>query len=142
MDGLRVDLTQAIHRDNTRHADGQAVGHANLFGQKLLREWSRTLHMIRPATMLIAEDHTGWDAVTKLPAQGGHHRLPRRAAGVAVVVSFREINRRREQRRYSRRAEMRITSSTGWLPSSGTAAMASTTDIPSTTRAKTVNPPF
>ena len=37
----------------------------------LLREWSRTLHMIRPETMLIAEDHTGWDAVTKLPAQGG-----------------------------------------------------------------------
>jgi 1,4-alpha-glucan branching enzyme len=27
--------------------------------------------MIRPATMLIAEDHTGWDGVTKLPAQGG-----------------------------------------------------------------------
>jgi 1,4-alpha-glucan branching enzyme len=71
VDGLRMDLTQAIHRDNTLHADGRSVGSANVFGQKLLREWSRTLHMIRPATMLIAEDHTGWDAVTKLPAQGG-----------------------------------------------------------------------
>jgi 1,4-alpha-glucan branching enzyme len=71
VDGLRVDLTQAIHRDNALHADGRSVASANLFGQKLLREWSRTLHMIRPDTMLIAEDHTGWDAVTKAPAQGG-----------------------------------------------------------------------
>jgi len=71
VDGLRVDLTQAIHRDNIRHADQRSIGSANIFGQKLLREWSRTLRMIRPNVMLIAEDHTGWDAVTKLPAQGG-----------------------------------------------------------------------
>jgi 1,4-alpha-glucan branching enzyme len=71
VDGLRVDLTQAIHRDNALHADGRSVGEANACGQKLLREWSRALRMIRPSVMLIAEDHTGWDAVTKLPAQGG-----------------------------------------------------------------------
>ncbi len=71
VDGLRVDLTQAIHRDNVLHDNGRSVGSANSFGQKLLREWSRTLHMIRPTTMLIAEDHTGWDAVTKPPAQDG-----------------------------------------------------------------------
>ena len=71
IDGLRVDLTQAIHRDNVLHADGRSVGSANLFGQKLLREWSRTLRMIRPTVLLIAEDHTNWDAVTKPPAQGG-----------------------------------------------------------------------
>jgi 1,4-alpha-glucan branching enzyme len=71
VDGLRVDLTQSFHRDNRLHANGRSVGHANMFGQKLLREWSRTLHMIHPAAMLIAEDHTEWDAVTKKPAQGG-----------------------------------------------------------------------
>jgi 1,4-alpha-glucan branching enzyme len=71
VDGLRVDLTQAIHRDNALHKDGHSVGSANIFGQKLLREWSRTLHMIKPTAMLIAEDHTEWDAVTKPPAQGG-----------------------------------------------------------------------
>ena len=59
VDGLRVDLTQAIHRDNTLNADGRSVGSANMFGQKFLREWSRTLHMIRPTAILIAEDHTG-----------------------------------------------------------------------------------
>jgi 1,4-alpha-glucan branching enzyme len=69
VDGLRVDLTQAMHRDNSLH--GRSIGSANIFGQKLLREWSRTLRMIRPNVMLIAEDHTGWDAVTKVPAQGG-----------------------------------------------------------------------
>ena len=71
IDGLRVDLTQAIHRDNALHADRRSIVNANLFGQKFLREWSRTLRMIRPTVMLVAEDHTGWDAVTKLPAQGG-----------------------------------------------------------------------
>jgi 1,4-alpha-glucan branching enzyme len=71
VDGLRVDLTQAMHRDNVLHADGRSIGSANIFGQKLLREWSRTLRMIRPEVMLIAEDHTGWDAVTKPPAHGG-----------------------------------------------------------------------
>jgi len=71
VDGLRVDLTQAMHRDNTLNADGRSIGNANLFGQKLLREWSRTLRMIRPSVMLIAEDHTEWDAVIKPPAQGG-----------------------------------------------------------------------
>jgi 1,4-alpha-glucan branching enzyme len=71
VDGLRVDLTQAIHRDNVLHADGRSMGNANVFGQKFLREWSRTLRMVKATVMLIAEDHTGWDAVTKSPAQGG-----------------------------------------------------------------------
>jgi 1,4-alpha-glucan branching enzyme len=72
VDGLRVDLAQALHRDNRRHADGRAVGDANIFGQKLLREWSRTLRMIRPSVMLIAEEHPpAWDAVTKSATRGG-----------------------------------------------------------------------
>lgn len=71
VDGLRADLTQAIHRDNVRHADGRPVPAANLAGIRFLREWSRTLLMIKPTALLIAEDHTGWDAVTKPSAQGG-----------------------------------------------------------------------
>jgi 1,4-alpha-glucan branching enzyme len=71
VDGLRVDLTQAVHRDNRLVADKREVGNANLFGQKMLREWSRTLRLIEPSIMLIAEDHSGWDAVTQLPEAGG-----------------------------------------------------------------------
>ena len=71
VDGLRVDLTQAIHRDNSLNANGWGVAAANQFGQKLLREWSRTLRLIRPSVVLIAEDHTGWPAVTETPDAGG-----------------------------------------------------------------------
>ena len=71
VDGLRVDLTQALHRDNVLHANGQGVSAANLFGQKLLREWSRTLRMTHPSVMLMAEDHTDWSAVTEMPNIGG-----------------------------------------------------------------------
>ena len=71
VDGLRVDLTQAMHRDNVRHADGRSVGSANQFGAKTLREWSRTLRLIKPTAMLIAEDHSEWDKVTQLPEAGG-----------------------------------------------------------------------
>jgi 1,4-alpha-glucan branching enzyme len=70
-DGFRVDLTQAIHRDNVLHADGRPVPDANLFGQKFLREWSRTLRLIRPNAFLIAEDHTGWAAVVEDLDEGG-----------------------------------------------------------------------
>ena len=71
VDGLRVDLTQALHGDNKLHASGREVTSANLFGQKLLREWSRTLRMIRPNVFLIAEDHSGWDRVTWPSDSGG-----------------------------------------------------------------------
>ena len=71
VDGLRVDLTQAFHRDNSLHADGRSVASANQYGIKLLREWGRTLRLIKPTVMLIAEDHSGWDAVTQLPDAGG-----------------------------------------------------------------------
>jgi 1,4-alpha-glucan branching enzyme len=72
VDGLRVDLNQAIHRDNVLHADNRrGLSNANVFGQKMLREWSRTLGLIKPSVMLIAEDHTGWAAVAQLPEAGG-----------------------------------------------------------------------
>jgi 1,4-alpha-glucan branching enzyme len=71
VDGLRVDLTQAMHRDNQLLADDRTIGSANQFGSKTLREWSRTLRLIKPSAMLIAEDHTGWPKVTELPEVGG-----------------------------------------------------------------------
>lgn len=72
-DGFRVDLTQAIHRDNTLNvaAPAPAVPNANLFGQKLLREWANTVRLIRPDIFLIAEDHTGWDLLTRPTDEGG-----------------------------------------------------------------------
>lgn len=71
VDGFRVDLTDALHQLNSRHVDGQPVESANMFGVKFLTEWARTIKMIRPATFLIAEDHTNWDATTEPPDDGG-----------------------------------------------------------------------
>jgi 1,4-alpha-glucan branching enzyme len=71
VDGFRVDLTDALHLLNRRHADGAPVDSANMFGVKFLTEWTRTMKMIRPTTLLIAEDHTRWDAMTEPPDDGG-----------------------------------------------------------------------
>lgn len=71
LDGFRVDLTQAMHRDNVFHANGFPCPTANQFGAKFLREWVRTLRLIKPSVILIAEDHTGWRAITQPQATGG-----------------------------------------------------------------------
>lgn len=70
VDGFRVDQTTSIHAYNVRHADGVPVGDANVFGAKLLREWTRTLRLVRPEVILIAEDHSTWPAVTETAGDG------------------------------------------------------------------------
>jgi 1,4-alpha-glucan branching enzyme len=71
VDGFRVDQTTSIHSYNVLHANGHPVPDANVFGAKFLRELSRTLRMVRPGTMLIAEDHSGWDRVTASTDEDG-----------------------------------------------------------------------
>jgi 1,4-alpha-glucan branching enzyme len=71
IDGFRVDQTTSMHLYNQLHADGRPVGNANIFGAKFLREWTRTIKLIRPNALLIAEDHSDWEAVTESPDIGG-----------------------------------------------------------------------
>jgi 1,4-alpha-glucan branching enzyme len=71
IDGLRVDLTDAIHQNNTLNANGASVPSANLYGIKFLRELARTVKMVNPSAFLIAEDHTGWSAMTQSADAGG-----------------------------------------------------------------------
>lgn len=71
IDGLRVDLTDAIHQNNTLNWDGSSVGSANNYGIKFLRELARTVKTVNPAAFLIAEDHTGWSAMTQSLDQVG-----------------------------------------------------------------------
>ncbi len=70
-DGFRVDLTNALHELATIHANGSPANDARIFGAKFLREWTRTLKLIRPDVFLIAEDHSTWDAVTRPTDQDG-----------------------------------------------------------------------
>ena len=71
IDGFRVDQTTSIHSYPVRHADGQPVDSARAFGAKFLREWTRTLRLLKPDVFLIAEDHSGWDAVTQSSEDSG-----------------------------------------------------------------------
>ncbi len=71
IDGLRVDLTQAIHRDHVIHANGDHCPEACRFGVAFLREWVRALRLINPEVFLLAEDHSGWDSVIAPQANGG-----------------------------------------------------------------------
>lgn len=71
VDGFRVDQTTSMHSYNVLHADGRALGNVNIFGAKFLREWTRTLKLIRPDVMLMAEDHSDWEQVTESPDNGG-----------------------------------------------------------------------
>jgi 1,4-alpha-glucan branching enzyme len=71
IDGIRVDLTDAIHNNNVLHLNGTPVGNANLFGAKFLRELTRTALTLRASAFLIAEDYTGWPAMTQPVNQGG-----------------------------------------------------------------------
>ena len=71
VDGFRVDLTQALYEFNKRHGDGLPVEHANAFGAKFLREWTRTLKLVKPQCFLIAEDHSDQAFVTDKTENGG-----------------------------------------------------------------------
>lgn len=71
IDGFRLDQTTSMHSYNVLHANGNPIGSANIFGAKLLREFSRTLKMIKPTVMLMAEDHSEWEMVTEPPDAGG-----------------------------------------------------------------------
>jgi len=71
VDGFRLDQTTSIHSYNVLHENGSPVPDANIFGAKFLREYSRTLKMIKPDVILIAEDHSGWEMVTRRADEGG-----------------------------------------------------------------------
>jgi 1,4-alpha-glucan branching enzyme len=71
VDGFRVDQTTSIHAYNRLIADSRLIGAANAFGGKLLREFGRTVRLFKPDVILMAEDHSEWDEVTKPVDQGG-----------------------------------------------------------------------
>ncbi|MEW6606861.1 MAG: alpha-amylase family glycosyl hydrolase [bacterium] len=71
VDGFRFDQTTSIHAYNVIHADGRKADNVNIFGQKFLRELTRTLKFIKPNVILTAEDHSEWDMVTKPQDIGG-----------------------------------------------------------------------
>ena len=71
VDGFRMDLTQALHSFNVLHKDGSPLPEANENGIRFMREWARTLRLIKPGIFLIAEDHSDWDMIDRQQFLGG-----------------------------------------------------------------------
>jgi len=68
IDGFRVDQTTSMHQYNKVRAtakDGIEARDVNIFGGKFLREFGRAMRLFQPNIILMAEDHSEWDEVTK-----------------------------------------------------------------------------
>lgn len=70
VDGFRLDQTSSIHEYNALHANGRLVGRANAFGVKFLKQWTRTMRLLRPGLFLTAEDYSNWPAMTASSLNG------------------------------------------------------------------------
>ncbi len=71
VDGFRVDQTTSMHSYAQVHANGARADRANEWGARFLRQWTRTLQLVKPSILLTAEDHSGWAAVTEPAETGG-----------------------------------------------------------------------
>jgi 1,4-alpha-glucan branching enzyme len=65
VDGFRLDQTSSIHQYPQLHANGQHAGRAAAFGVKFLKQWTRTMRLIKPGLFLSAEDYSDWPALTE-----------------------------------------------------------------------------
>jgi 1,4-alpha-glucan branching enzyme len=65
VDGFRLDQTSSIHEYPVRHGDGWRAGRAAAFGVKFLKQWTRTMRLIKPGLFLSAEDYSNWPALTE-----------------------------------------------------------------------------
>jgi 1,4-alpha-glucan branching enzyme len=71
VDGFRVDQTTSIHSYAVLHANGAPADDARIFGARFLRELTMSLRLVKPGIKIIAEDHSGWPAVTEPVDLGG-----------------------------------------------------------------------
>jgi 1,4-alpha-glucan branching enzyme len=70
VDGFRLDQTSSIHQYAVIHDNGRTADRANAFGTKFLKQWTRTMRLLKPTLFLTAEDYSGWDAMTQPSVNG------------------------------------------------------------------------
>jgi 1,4-alpha-glucan branching enzyme len=70
VDGFRLDQTSSIHQYPAIHANGRPAGRAAAFGAKFLRQWTRTMRLLKPGLFLTAEDYSDWPALTQPSLDG------------------------------------------------------------------------
>jgi len=64
VDGFRLDQTSSIHQYAVIHANGDPAARARAFGVKFLKQWTRTMRLLKPGLFLSAEDYSGWAEMT------------------------------------------------------------------------------
>jgi 1,4-alpha-glucan branching enzyme len=64
VDGFRLDQTSSIHQYPVIHATQSPAPRAAAFGTKFLRQWTRTMRLLKPGLFLSAEDYSDWPAMT------------------------------------------------------------------------------
>jgi 1,4-alpha-glucan branching enzyme len=70
VDGFRLDQTSSIHQYAVLHANGRTADRANAFGTKFLKQWTRTMRLLKPNLFLTAEDYSNWSAMTQPSVNG------------------------------------------------------------------------
>ena len=70
VDGFRLDQTSSIHQYPALHSDGRPAGRAAAFGVKFLKQWTRTMRLLKPGLFLSAEDYSDWSALTQPSLDG------------------------------------------------------------------------
>jgi 1,4-alpha-glucan branching enzyme len=70
VDGFRLDQTSSIHQYPVLHGNGQHAGRAAAFGVKFLKQWTRTMRLIKPGIFLTAEDYSDWPAMIESSLMG------------------------------------------------------------------------
>jgi 1,4-alpha-glucan branching enzyme len=70
IDGFRLDQTSCIHQYPVIHATGQPAPRAAAFGTKFLRQWTRTMRLLKPELYLTAEDYSDWPAMIQPSLNG------------------------------------------------------------------------
>src|SRR5262249_49878464 len=70
LDGFPLDPTRSIHPYAVLPAHGESAGRANSFGAKFLKQWTRTLRLIKPGLFFMAEGYSGWAAMTEPSVTG------------------------------------------------------------------------
>jgi 1,4-alpha-glucan branching enzyme len=109
IDGFRLDQTSSIHQYPDLHANGHPAGRAAAFGVRFLKQWTRTMRLIKPGLFLTAEDYSDWPAMTEPSLNGDglgfdatwygdfHHNLIEYHGGSqAQLVKFAGYGDRRE----------------------------------------------
>src|ERR1700733_5580040 len=70
VDGFRLDQTSSTHQYPTVHGTDQSAGRAAAFGTKFLKQWTRTMRLLKPGLFLPAEDYSEWPALTEPSLNG------------------------------------------------------------------------